>query len=372
MIKNKKIKSYSGYNLINSNLFNLFNINPTDSDNTNYGKFVSIFSILLCVSFWLVIFTFIINIIWGDVEIRNGENVTLLGPFGDFFAGVINPIFTFFTFFGLILTILLQRIELTATLDELKQATKAHQAQVAASSKQNELTYRQQFESTFFSMLSEHNVLLDKLKHSDVQLFPSYSSNSTFYRHLAQIKDGNNSISSAMKIAEQYKPAFLTQMVYLLSEPPTIKMSLIRLEQYNSYFSSYFIFLYQILKYIDESYDDKKTAKRYTNLLRSLIPDQILKILLINCSHRYYEYKELLTKFEFFEHLTFKVDDKYPISYLDAINHYDIKAFGQNESLSNFIKSCGEAEDKPLKQLIHEFAFRSFVTQYHARRNTLI
>ncbi|PSB86701.1 putative phage abortive infection protein [Photobacterium damselae] len=368
MIKNKKIKSYSGYNLINSNLVNLFNINPTDSDNTNYGKFVSIFSILLCVSFWLVIFTFIINIIWGDVEIRNGENVTLLGPFGDFFAGVINPIFTFFTFFGLILTILLQRIELTATLDELKQATKAHQAQVAASSKQNDLTYRQQFESTFFSMLSEHNVLLDKLKHNDARLFPSYSNNPTFYTHISEIR----SISSERpaNLESQYKPTFLTQMVYLLSEPPTIKMSLIRLEKYNSYFSSYFIFLYQILKYIDESYDDKKIAKRYTNLLRSLIPDQILKILLINCSHRYYEYKELLTKFEFFEHLRFKLGTKYPISYLDAINHYDIKAFGQNESLSNFIESCGEA-DKPLEQLIHDFAFRSTSTKYQARNNTM-
>ncbi|PSB88655.1 hypothetical protein C5F63_07435 [Photobacterium damselae subsp. damselae] len=370
MIKNKKIKSYSGYNLINSNLVNLFNINPTDSDNTNYGKFVSIFSILLCVSFWLVIFTFIINIIWGDVEIRNGENVTLLGPFGDFFAGVINPIFTFFTFFGLILTILLQRIELTATLDELKQATKAHQAQVAASSKQNELTYRQQFESTFFSMLSEHNVLLNKLKHNDAKLYLPYSDNRMFYQHLVEIKFNSSELSK--DVASIYnKLTFLTQVVYLLSEPPTIKMSLIRLEKYNSYFSSYFIFLYQILKYIDESYNDKKTAKRYTNLLRSLIPDEILKILLINCSHRYGEYKKLLTKFEFFEHLTFKLNNKYPISYLDAINHYDIKAFGQNESLSNFIESCDEV-NKPLKQLIHDFAFRSNITQYHARRNTLI
>ncbi|MEY4590486.1 MAG: hypothetical protein RL497_2562 [Pseudomonadota bacterium] len=45
------------------------------------------------------------------------------GPFGDFFGGMLNPILTFLTFMGLLVTIILQQKELRLTRTEIKAST---------------------------------------------------------------------------------------------------------------------------------------------------------------------------------------------------------------------------------------------------------
>lgn len=63
--------------------------------------------------------------------------------------------------------------------------------------------------------------------------------------------------------------------------------------------------LFQILKYIHE-YEKRNAinAKFYTNLIRALVDDDILRLLAINCiAYPFTEYKEYIEKYAFFEHI---------------------------------------------------------------------
>ncbi|WP_063292816.1 MULTISPECIES: putative phage abortive infection protein [unclassified Pseudovibrio] len=78
------------------------------------------------------------------------------GSFGDFFGGVVNPLLTFLTFMGLLLTIVLQQAELRETRSELKRSATALESQLKATDRQN-------FESTFFQMLTLHNTIVNSI-----------------------------------------------------------------------------------------------------------------------------------------------------------------------------------------------------------------
>ena len=76
------------------------------------------------------------------------------GEWGDFIGGLLNPILTFLTFMGLLLTIILQQKELRATRDELQRSANALDSQLDALKKQN-------FESTFFSFAHLLQAIVD-------------------------------------------------------------------------------------------------------------------------------------------------------------------------------------------------------------------
>lgn len=68
------------------------------------------------------------------------------GAFGDFFGGIVNPILTFLSFMGLLITIVMQRVELRETRRELEKSAKALEEQSSHFKLQN-------FESSFFKMI---------------------------------------------------------------------------------------------------------------------------------------------------------------------------------------------------------------------------
>ena len=78
------------------------------------------------------------------------------GEWGDFFGGVLNPILTFLTFMGLLITIVIQQKELRESRRELKRSADALLEQVDNSRQQN-------FETTFFQMLATHNRIVDSI-----------------------------------------------------------------------------------------------------------------------------------------------------------------------------------------------------------------
>ncbi|MCC4239759.1 putative phage abortive infection protein [Thalassospira povalilytica] len=80
-----------------------------------------------------------------------------LGAWGDFFGGTLNPVFTFITILGLLLTIALQRQELALTRNELERSANALE-------QQSEHIQSQKFESTLFHMLSMLNELVDAIE----------------------------------------------------------------------------------------------------------------------------------------------------------------------------------------------------------------
>ncbi len=90
--------------------------------------------------------------------------------FGDFIGGTLNPALSFLGLIALLYTIYLQSKELSYSKEELRNSTQAlrdSQAEQAKSAKalaeQSKTFELQQFEQTFFSLLEQHNKVLESL-----------------------------------------------------------------------------------------------------------------------------------------------------------------------------------------------------------------
>ena len=103
------------------------------------------------VKFWLIgiiSIIFMIIILWFNYQYAIKLGKEYQGIFGDMF-GASNALFTGLSFTGLIITILLQRQEIIDTKIDLR--------------KNNSLLYKQQFESTFFSLLNLYYKIISEL-----------------------------------------------------------------------------------------------------------------------------------------------------------------------------------------------------------------
>lgn len=92
------------------------------------------------------------------------------GEWGDFFGGVLNPILTFLTFMGLLITIVLQQKELRESKNEFKKSADALLDQSDSFRKQN-------FESTFFK-------LIEKFEEQSVNLIRVYIDDNTVKQYV--------------------------------------------------------------------------------------------------------------------------------------------------------------------------------------------
>ena len=79
------------------------------------------------------------------------------GTFGDYLGGTLNPIISFLALIGLLYTIHQQAQEMQATRDELERTAEQQ-------SRQSEIFNLQQFESTFFSLLEQHNKVVERIE----------------------------------------------------------------------------------------------------------------------------------------------------------------------------------------------------------------
>lgn len=104
-----------------------------------------------CITLTAVIFVFdLAYLLWpaaGGAEFGVTGGLEL-GPFGDFFAGLLNPLFTLLMFVGLVITIVLQRVELGLTREELAGSAEALRGQVSIGQHQN-------FSNLFLILLKE-------------------------------------------------------------------------------------------------------------------------------------------------------------------------------------------------------------------------
>ena len=233
------------------------------------------------------------------------------GTFGDYLGGTLNPIISFLALIGLLYTIHQQAQEMKATREELKQAAEQQRQQVEQQSRQSEIFNLQQFESTFFSLLEQHNKVIEKVE-----------------TDIAKI---NGDIESRYKGLDTITEA-----------QPSEEMSnyhAIEIINHNHTLKGYFDLLFQMLKFIcislskrDENKepannDEKNTKIRiedflensveirqkistkhiniqeqlYSDILRSFIPNEILKLLALYCltPDKYSENKDLETPYSF-------------------------------------------------------------------------
>ncbi|PTY38565.1 hypothetical protein BGP77_11500 [Saccharospirillum sp. MSK14-1] len=245
--------------------------------------------------------------------------------FGDFFGGTLNPILGFLSFIALLVTIYFQRQEIQLTRIELVKSTEAQKESANALKEQVQFTEIQKFENTFYSMLS----------------------------HLQKIEESINILTN-----QRERSSFsllLNEIDYLKVIDTEVLRNKLNY-QFDRGQDQYFIFLYQILKFVNENLprdwqlyriredyemDVKNHMKRYTNIVRASISQDALKVLLLRCSTTseddlFFKYRNLLTDFRFFEHLKFRGNGELIGSIFEASLNYHKCAFGNSHYLKEF------------------------------------
>jgi len=256
------------------------------------------------------------------------------GTFGDFFGGVLNPILTFLTFMGLLITIVLQQKELALTRQEL------HTSALALS-QQAKTQEKQRFEDTFFALLEQHNRLLDKIVEDSV----SYTADGT----PSNLKSIVENLRTLL-IGGTFRP--------LIENHRSLRESKITLLSFKPIINQYFRVLYQILKFVASSCpgntskgkfreilnktECSQEEKLYANIVRSFLSEDIYYLLAINCycednNDDFFEYKLLIERYSFFEHMpVITVPQTYNVHIIQEIlEHYSKTAFGKNPGVQD-------------------------------------
>ena len=287
------------------------------------------------------------------------------GTFGDYLGGTLNPIISFLALIGLLYTIHQQAQEMQATREELKQAAEQQRKQVEQQSRQSEIFNLQQFESTFFSLLEQHNKIIENLIEAKISDLTNITIDEKFNID-CYVKDN-------------------------IRQNPLPKQ--------------YFIILFQILKFIslslskdiegktdnkitinDFSHDNQQSREKlsnhyinpqekiYSNILRSFIPNDILKLLILNClsldkdskEHNlktFYNFQGLLNRYQFLEHLHLTIPtinnyyDNYDFIYFYLILTKTTNCIRESlgkSNLSNEITSFNISKDNFIKAINEE------------------
>jgi len=250
-----------------------------------------------------------------------------LGTTGDYFGGILNPIFGLLSLFALLATIKIQteelshsRQELQLTREELVKSTKAQEEQSNSIKIQN-------FENTFFNMMDVHRAIIDdiRLKKFEAPYFGGVFDKKANLNFLGQ----NIYIELENKDTEG-KDAIKQLLLILKAYMSKTTSKYDRFHDYSEdTIGHYFGFTYQILLFIKEAKDSGQISNpfKYANLFRSQFSKTELSLLAYHClgSIGSRRFKGLVEEFEFFEHLPFKSID------ISIAKQYDEKVFGKNE-----------------------------------------
>jgi hypothetical protein len=200
------------------------------------------------------------------------------GQWGDFFGGFLNPILTFITFMGVLVTIVLQQRELKESREELRRSANALVAQT-------DISGRQLFESTFFQMLSLHNNIVNEI---DLVI----GSNT---------KHGRDCFNNFLKsLSKAYKSQEATR-----GEVPEIELIQNAYKEYwktkNVELGHYYRYLFNMIRYVSEN----SYARPYhSKLIRAQLSDQEVVLLMYNSlSEAGSPFKQFALEFDLFDNL---------------------------------------------------------------------
>lgn len=182
------------------------------------------------------------------------------GAFGDSF-GLLTSLFSGLAFAGLILTIVMQKEELALQREELSLTRKELTGQKEELKIQNLTMKQQQFENTFFQMLSLHNEILKSI---DI--------------------DASNNVYSGR---DAFSYTYGRFNKYFCRKQNTDSLDAINEVYINFYvgveneLGHYFRNLFNIIKFVDKS--DVQDKKLYTNLIRAQLSSYELALIFFNC-----------------------------------------------------------------------------------------
>ncbi len=196
-----------------------------------------------------------------------------IGTFGDMF-GSLNALFSGLAFAGLIVAIVIQNKELKLQNDTLELQKDELRQTREVFEEQSETLKKQQFESTFFQMVSLHNDIINSIQIRDKNGREAF--NLLFKDTLGVV----NSFFSHGRLPEP-----------LNSVSPLIEQEIKNIvERYLDLYKGgqgnkighYFRNLYNIIKLVENS--EIKNKKLYTNIIRAQLSVPELVLLMINCS----------------------------------------------------------------------------------------
>ncbi len=127
---------------------------------------------------------------------HNNDKFDILGTWGDFVGGTLNPILTFATFIGLLYTIHLQQRELRLTRNELSLTRREFERSSNALEAQNLTTRQQRFENTLFSMIEMLNQIVNAMKEGYGK--NELSGRDCFYRFIDQLNKNHTLLNSTI------------------------------------------------------------------------------------------------------------------------------------------------------------------------------
>ncbi|MNZ51342.1 hypothetical protein D3C78_691520 [compost metagenome] len=201
-------------------------------------------------------------------------SVSSSGVFGDSF-GLLTSLFSGLAFAGLIITIAMQREELTLQREELTLTRKELSSQNQEMQSQNETLKVQRFENTFFKMLEVLEACRNDISHQPSQGLPSQGRDA-----VKRLYDSFTGIF----LTDQRSVGIMQEKVFkeeCKTQEGLNKRYIKFYEKYGDELGQYYRTLYNILKLVDQS--DFITEKSvYTNLVRAQLSRYELSLLFYN------------------------------------------------------------------------------------------
>lgn len=242
------------------------------------------------------------------------------GAFGDYFGGMLNPVLTFLTFMGLLITIVLQQKELRLTRREIKTSSTALSEQAITQEKQR-------FENTFFSLFEQHNQILNlictprKDKWSDGGSDLKQVHNQCTKDNIGTLRDAKAKLQSKNELVGHFYRTMYQLLKLIATKHPGSQIGLECPEE--------------LLKSIPVSNEEKF----YANLVRSVLSYEVTQLLAINCysdNDSFFKFKQLIIRYQFLEHMPLKVNDKENSALIESIAHFGEEAFGDSQFVKEY------------------------------------
>lgn len=235
-----------------------------------------------------------------------------LGTLGDFLGGTLNPILTFLTFVGLIVTILLQQRELhDAKAESTKMEIEREKDRLRAE--------KQQFEATFFQMLNYHSSIVNSIDVHRSSTKGTLTGRECFKYFNDELLSNYNKVHHQDEL-QRAKSAYEGLWAIFQKD-----------------LGHYFRFLYNLIRFVNQSNFPKT---KYIRIVRAQLSDFEMVILFYNViatdRKRFKEYIEFFTLF-----------DNLPKENLlnrDHAEYYERSAFDENAPKKQL--SFVDAEDE--------------------------
>lgn len=279
---------------------------------------------LLATNILFIVFLFFLISIFFSVALPYSidlEENNYTGPLGDLFNGLLTPVLTFLTFCGLLITIIIQNVQMKSTLKELELTRNEMSQSTAAVEEQARNSIAQKFDNNFYSLLDHHNKVMEKIVNEN--------------RNLSL--DG---LGSQIGRIDNF---FVEK---ILHSPPfggiSCRERLCIWLRHKDIFLPFFLLNFQLLSFIDKNEGlilSKDEAKQYSNVLRALVPNDFLCLLFLNVtSENFNEYKLLLEKYKFFEHMSLESIGFEMFAYL--AKNIDVDVFGDARRFKKYLIDC--------------------------------